>query len=258
MAVFRSIHQLCSDFDSHLHSISTYRIFIDEIVTKSNVRNAKRLREERPYLQPLPIPKVADYTEIPAVRVTTHSTINVRLVIYSVPSRLIGERFNVHLYDDRLTLYHGITEVLTLPRLYPSKGKRRGRSIKYQHLIGWLVKKPMALKGLRYRDDLLPGEIYRQIWCHIEQHLEPRKACKLMVGALKLAADHDCEQSLGIFWLDAIGQGKSPTLTQLQECFGTRPSPPPEQQFSQHELASYDALLPSMDALPSRQEVTHA
>jgi hypothetical protein len=44
----------------------------------------KRIEEERPHLQPLPAHKAADYTEL-WVRVTSSSTINVRLMVYSVP-----------------------------------------------------------------------------------------------------------------------------------------------------------------------------
>ena len=42
-----------------------------------------------------------------------------RRVFYSVPSRLIGHRLNVRLYDDRLECFLGSTKLLTL---------RRGRS----------------------------------------------------------------------------------------------------------------------------------
>ena len=37
-----------------------------------------------------------------------------RRVFYSVPSRLIGHRLNVHLYDDRLECFLGSTQLLTL------------------------------------------------------------------------------------------------------------------------------------------------
>src|SRR5919108_3855637 len=138
-----------------------------------------------------PLP-AADYTEV-WVRVTTSSTIHVRLMVYSVPARLIGERLRVHLYDDRLECYLGTTEVATRPRIYAPKGKRRARSIDYRHLIGSLVKKPMAFFHCQLRDDLLPSEVYRRIWQGLERRLDPRAACKLMVGVLALAADYDCE-----------------------------------------------------------------
>jgi hypothetical protein len=60
------------------------------VVADHNRRHAT-LEDERPYLQALPAAAAATYTE-DCVRVTTSSTISVRLVVYSVPSRLIGER----------------------------------------------------------------------------------------------------------------------------------------------------------------------
>jgi len=118
-------------------SVVNYQAWLEGVVDKTNGRNQKRIEEERPHLQPLPAHKAADYTEL-WVRVTSSSTINVRLMVYSVPSRLIGERLRVHLYDDRLQCYLGTTWVLRLPRIYAPKGKRRGRCIDYRHVIGSL------------------------------------------------------------------------------------------------------------------------
>lgn len=66
-------------------------------------------------------------------------------MVYSVPARLIGERLRVPLYDDRLVCYLGTTPVLTLPRVYAPKGKRRGRCIDYRPVIGSLKKKAQGL-----------------------------------------------------------------------------------------------------------------
>ncbi len=136
-------------------SLQAYRQFIDEVVAKHNRRNASSIGEERAALQPLPKAKAADYTELFA-RVTSAATLSVRLVVYSVPSRLIGERLRVHLYDDRLECYAGSALVLILPRTYPVKGKRRARRIDYRHLIGSLATKPMAFYRSALRQDILP------------------------------------------------------------------------------------------------------
>jgi len=40
------------------------------------------------------------FTETAAV-ITSNATISVQKVTYSVPSRLIGHRLRIHLYDDR-------------------------------------------------------------------------------------------------------------------------------------------------------------
>ena len=142
-----------SDFESR----AEYQGWLEGVVDKLNHRNRKKTAEERPHLQPLPVRQAADYTDL-MVRVTSSSTIHVRLMVYTVPSHLIGERLRVHLYDDRLLCYLGTTPVLTLPRLYAPKGKRRARCINYRHVIGSLKKKPMAFYRSRLRDDLLPSE----------------------------------------------------------------------------------------------------
>jgi transposase InsO family protein len=85
------------DFDD----LPAWRGFVDEIVGRGNVRNAKRIDQERTALKELPVRKTADYEEV-NVDVTSSSAFTLRKVFYSVPSRLIGHRLRVRLFDDRL------------------------------------------------------------------------------------------------------------------------------------------------------------
>ena len=123
---------------------------------------------------------VADY-QLLSVKVTRSSTIEVRRVVYTVPSRLIGERLQVRLYHDHLALYVGQQQAEILPRVYPKPGQNRARSIKYCHVIRSLVTKPQAFRYSQIRDDLLPNNIYRQLWQKADQHFAAREACKWMV-----------------------------------------------------------------------------
>lgn len=125
------------------------------------------------------------------------STLEVKRVIYTVPSRLIGETVRVHIYHDRLVFFIGQTLTMTLPRVYPKAGQLRARCIDYRHLIHSLSAKPQAFRFLQFRDELLPTETYRQLWQYAEQQLEFRDACKWMVGVLRIAMDYDCEERLG-------------------------------------------------------------
>jgi hypothetical protein len=75
------------DFDD----LATYRGFIDEIVSRRNARNAKRIDSERMVLQELPDRRTSDYEEV-IVRVTSSGGFTLRKVFYTVPSRLIGHR----------------------------------------------------------------------------------------------------------------------------------------------------------------------
>ena len=95
-------------------SSSAYQQWLDEVVHQHNRRNAKGLAAECAYLQPLPKRKTIDFVEVCA-RVGSSSTIDVRRVTYTVPSRLEGENLRVHLYHDRLVCYLGAITVITLP-----------------------------------------------------------------------------------------------------------------------------------------------
>jgi hypothetical protein len=71
------------DFDD----LASYRRFIDEIVSRCNARNGKRIDVERAGLQQLPERRSSNYEEL-TVRVTS-SGFTLRKVFYTVPSRLI-------------------------------------------------------------------------------------------------------------------------------------------------------------------------
>ena len=184
------------------------------------------------------------------VSVTTASTIEVKRVLYTVPACLVGERLRLHIFDERIEGYIGATRALSLPRVYPLCHERRARRIDYRHLIGQLVRKPQAFRHSQLRDELLPNATYRRIWAELDTRLEPRAACKRIVGILALAARADCEQALGVHVLERLEAGTVPTLLELERRFA-----PPSEQLSpdellahsgyQHPLALYDALLPS-------------
>src|ERR1700719_4457083 len=95
--------------------LAAYRCFIDEVIGRRNARNRKRIEIERAALRPLPERRTTDYEEA-RVLVTSSGGFILRRVFYSVPSRLIGHRLNVHLYDDRLECFLGSTQLLTLRR----------------------------------------------------------------------------------------------------------------------------------------------
>ena len=197
-------------------------------------------------LQPLPDVGFASYTEL-VVKVTRSATIEVRRVLYSVPSRLVGSRLRVHLYQDRLVGYLGTTRVVTLPRIH-AHGQQRLRQVDYRHVIHGLAAKPQAFRYSRLRDDLLPNDRYRRLWRTIDHALPAREACKWMVGVLRIAADHDCEAALIDDLEPLIAAGEIPTLHQLQARY--LPSQPGHDvPVTQHALADYDRLLSSQAAV---------
>jgi len=223
-------------------TIKDYQAFLEQISGRLNKRCQVRFREEQQALQPLPGERFMDYSEL-SLKVTRSSTLEVKKVLYTVPSRLIGEHVRVHVYHDRLVFFVGQALTATLPRIYPKAGQERARRIDYRHLIHSLSAKPQAFRFLQFRDELLPTDTYRQLWQHSDQQFDARDACKWMVGVLRIAMDHDCEERLGYELLDSVNNNQLlPTLKALQDRYLGK-QPVPSIPARQHDLGSYDHLL---------------
>lgn len=225
-------------------SVAAYQAFLDRIAERLNRRCLQRFQEEQKHLQALPQSHFMDYREV-TVRVTRSATIEVSRVLYTVPSRLIGERLRVHLYHDRLVCYLGSQLIETLPRIYPEPGKTRARRVDYRHIIVSLSAKPQAFRYLRIRDDLLPNENYRRLWAYVDANLPPRDACKWIVGLLRLAFDYDCEAELGWQLIQAMEKDQLPALKQIQARYLPRSHSVTDIKTAQHQLEGYDRLLDS-------------
>ncbi|MCP4319859.1 MAG: IS21 family transposase [Hyphomicrobiales bacterium] len=234
-----------ADFES----VDAYRVWLEGIVRRFNRRCGEALEVERAQLTALPPRRTTDFTE-QVVPVTTSSTIEVKRVLYTVPSRLIGERLRLHVFDERIEGYIGSAQAVSLPRVYAVSHERRARCIDYRHVIASLARKPQAFRYSQLRDDLLPNATYRQIWTHLDAYLEPRAACKRIVGILALAARADCEQALGAYLLQRLGADHIPTVHELEQRFDPKVGEAASQALGaseslQHPLALYDTLLPS-------------
>ena len=121
--------------------LDAYRRFVDEVVGRANAGRRKRWRSSGRKLQPLP-PRRTDDFEEELVTVTRSSGFLLRHVFYTVPSRLIGHRLRVRLYDDRLECLLGGSLVLTLPRGRRPGGalhNRDGHVVDYRHVIHCLA-----------------------------------------------------------------------------------------------------------------------
>lgn len=227
-----------NDFPSE----AAYVEFLAAVVSDINSRKQDKIEQERQHLQPLPLQRTADYTET-VVPVSTTSTIQVKRVLYTVPSRLIGERLRVHIYDSRLEGYLGSTLTVTLPRVFSSDNNHRGRRVDYRHVISSLEKKPQAFRYSQLRDDLLPGETYKAVWSWLDKEMEARKACKTMVGILALAHRADCEMQLGTYLQEMMSRSTLPSLLELQHKFESREQIVPDVQCNQPPPSDYDTLL---------------
>jgi transposase InsO family protein len=222
--------------------LAAYRRFIDEVVGRRNARNRKRIDIERPALKPLPGRRTTDYEEA-RVRVTSSGGFILRRVFYSVPSRLIGHRLNVHLYDDRLDCFLGATKLLTLPRGRPPQGSnKRGHVVDYHHVIHALRKKPMALLNLIYRDQLFPRRAYARAFTALLATQGEKQACRTMVALLALAHDRACEAELADAIDAVLDAGALPDLDALRERFRPAETAIPEVAVAFVPLSAYDEL----------------
>lgn len=219
-------------------SVRAYKTFLQKIVDKLNRRSQERLKTEQPHLQILPDHRFMDFTEC-SVKVTRSSTIELKRVLYTVPSSLIGETLRVHLYHDRLVCFIAQTPVVTLPRIYPDAKSGRAHCINYRHIIHSLVAKPRAFRFAQWRDELLPSPDYQQLWQRADQQFESDMACKWIVSVLRFAYDYDCESKLAA---DLLRKPTLPTLEQLQKRF-VKPKPAPDIPARQPSADSYDSLL---------------
>lgn len=225
------------DFDD----LSAWRRFVDEIIGRRNARNIKRINLERAALKPLPTRKTADYEEI-NVTVASSSAFTLRRVFYTVPSRLIGHRLLVRLYDDRLECFQGSTHLFTLRRGRPRRNGRHGHVVDYRHVIHSLRRKPMALLNLVYRAQLFPRLAYAKAFEALLAGAGEKQACRTMVGLLALAHERACEGELALAIETELDAGRLPDLKTLTERFRPSPAAAPAVVVNLPSLAAYDEI----------------
>jgi len=227
-----------ADFDD----LGAYRQFIDELISRGNARHARRIDAERPSLQALPGRRTCDYEET-IVTVTSSGGFTLRKVFYTVPSRLIGHRLRVRLYDDRLDLFIGGTPLISLPRGRADAKGKHGHVVDYRHVIHALRRKPMALLGLVYRDQLFPRDAYRRTFDRLLERMPERPACRLMVDLLALAHDRGCEADLAAVLTVDLNAGTLPDMAILRARFAPDPTALPQVVVHLTPLVAYEALL---------------
>jgi hypothetical protein len=180
--------------------------------------------------------------------VTSSSGFVLRKVFYTVPSRLIGFRMRVRLYDERLECFVGQSLALTLCRGRRQTEGRHGHVVDYRHVIHSLRRKPMALLNLVYRDALFPRPAYRLAWEKLLAGGDPHSACKSMVALLALAHDRGCEAELAVALTEQMtvreaGGNGVIDVPALQARFAPVPATMPNIVVSLPPVASYDVLL---------------
>ena len=159
-----------------------YDHFLAGVLESANRLRTKRLGEELAAMRESAIEDLPDYREL-MVTVGNNSTIRVRKLVYSVPSRLIGTKLLARIYENRIVLLEGAQKVAQLPLGVGD----RGAVIDFRHLIGHLLRKPGAFAGYRWREELFPAPVYRAAYDHLTRTIH--EADKSYLEILKVAAD---------------------------------------------------------------------
>src|SRR6185312_3288225 len=118
------------DFSSR----DSYLAFLRQVFAQQNAGRAGRLAEEVALLLPLPSHRLETCKRL-CVRVEPGSIIKVQGNVYSVASRLIGEKVEARLYAEVVEVWYAQKLRHEMPRLR-GRGKQR---IDYRHVIDWLV-----------------------------------------------------------------------------------------------------------------------
>ena len=119
---------------------SDYDLFLKRLLDQLNAGRRERLAEELAKLRAVAGAAAGSVSSVRRCAWTSGSLIHVERNVYSVPSRLIGEKVDVRLYVEHVEVWYAQQLVERLPRL-------RGRDkdhINYRHIIDWLVRKPGA------------------------------------------------------------------------------------------------------------------
>ena len=222
------------DFDS----VEQYRAFLGEILEKANVLRIPRMAEEIGKMRLLNVSKLAEYKEYSCC-VRNGSTITVDRRIYSVPSRLIGEKVRVYRYEDHIEIFFKGVSQLEAPWISRDGG---GHCINYRHIISSLVRKPGAFRNYKYREDLFPTEAFRWAYDELSDELSERNADREYLQILQHAAQNmECEVNVALNMLRS--QNNIPRLDAVLKMTRRKLPSAPEMEPLKPCLSEYDKLL---------------
>lgn len=219
-------------------SVEAWQRFVDDVARKLNASRGTRVAEELAVMRALDADKLPEYTEEEAW-VSEWSTIRVRHCAYSVPSRLIGEKLLVKVYEDRIEAsYRGTTE-LACERLL---GRNQHR-INYRHVIWSLVRKPGGFARYVYREEMFPSLVFRRAYDAIQTPHRGVSGDLEYLRILLLAAT-TMESQVATALMLLLDDGHAITCEAVKGLVSSeaRPSVPSLAPMSVN-LSEYDALL---------------
>jgi len=232
------MQQLLIRGSSDFKSRAAYREWLEKILRERNAMRGARLKTELEAMRPLGVRRLPSYS-IVDVRVTRGGTIRVKSHPYSVPSRLIGERVRVRVFEEYLEIYLS-------GDLMARRGRVRGNgafNVSWRDVIGGLVRKPGAFRRYLYRDAVFPSDLFRRAYERLDNALPTWVADMNYLQVVKLARDttqHDVERALGA--LEETDE--LPRFEAVTALAGMARPTIPEVHVDEVEFATYDELTP--------------
>jgi hypothetical protein len=217
-----------------------YERFVAGVTRKANAARGPRVAEEIESMRPLVVERLPEYTEL-VVPVASTSTIRVKSCAYSVPSRLIGERVRVRLYEHRVEVYYADKLEVGCDRL---RGK--GVRLDYRHVIWSLVRKPGTFARYVYRDELFPTVTFRRAYDAIQSVRSGTKGDVEYLRILHLAAstiEADVEQALTALLASGAVVTADATKAGCTRAAAAAAPAMPVLETARVDLTVYDALL---------------
>lgn len=220
-----------SDFDS----VADYEAFLSELCTRRNQTRANAA-QELATLGALPAERWPEF-RVYRARVGRGATVRVLANTYSVPSRLMGHKVDIRVFDERIEVYLGQALQMQVPRLL---GKHQSH-VDYRHVIWSLVQKPGAFARYKHREQLFPSAVFRRTLDTLRADEPNTRGDLAYLRILHLAAavgESKVESALV-----RLLEDKQPvSLDALKRAVGTEQQVPAMQKLSV-SLHAYDALL---------------
>jgi hypothetical protein len=215
-----------------------YEAFLHQLIEQLNAGRRQRLAEELAVLRALPDRRRESHQRVD-VRVDTGSLIHVDRNVYSVNSRLIGEKVEVRLYAEHLEVWYAQRLLERLPRL---RGRKK-HDVSYRHIIDWLIRKPGAFENYRYRDDLFPTSRFRMAYDALKQ-THGVNGNREYLGILYLAA-RETETGVDEALRHLLKEGRPITAKVVKALVGRHQEIPPVTEVTVEpvDLTGYDELV---------------
>lgn len=181
----KRIHQaLLLRRSTEFESMEKYDCFLQTVFSKANKNRIKKLQEEIQVMNGIPAQPLPEYQEM-YVSVRCSSTVHIKKVTYSIPSRLIGTSLKAMIYEEIIRLYNGADLVHEMPRVLGD----RGQIINYRHVIHSLIRKPGAFKNYKFKEAMYPTDNFRLAYDRFISINGERVGCMEYLRTLKLASE---------------------------------------------------------------------